>query len=72
MLQVWFDNPQSLALKYQLAAELGIKGIGFWNLDCLAYGGSDALARGQTEEMWQTVRRAVAAFAARTTSLAAV
>eukprot|EP00775_Hariotina_reticulata_P010253 gene10253-10411_t len=60
--QVWFDNPQSLALKYQLAADLGIKGIGFWNLDCLDYGSSDVLSRNQTNEMWQAVRHAVAAF----------
>jgi hypothetical protein len=61
-LQVWYDNPASLALKYRIAADHGLKGIGFWNLDCLDYSSKDALVQQQTREMWAAVGSAVAAF----------
>uniref|UniRef100_A0A7S3VJX5 GH18 domain-containing protein n=1 Tax=Dunaliella tertiolecta TaxID=3047 RepID=A0A7S3VJX5_DUNTE len=32
---VWFSNSESLALRYQMAAELGLKGVGAWNLEHL-------------------------------------
>ncbi|KAF5828765.1 glycoside hydrolase superfamily [Dunaliella salina] len=35
MHQVWFSNPESLALRYEMAAELGLKGVGAWNLEHL-------------------------------------
>ncbi|KAF6266769.1 glycoside hydrolase superfamily [Scenedesmus sp. NREL 46B-D3] len=47
--QVWYDDPTSLALKYQVAAIHGLKGIGFWNLDCLDYSSTDALSSTQAE-----------------------
>lgn len=61
-LQVWYDDPSSLALKYHIAAEHGLMGIGFWNLDCLDYDSKDSLVQHQTAEMWQAVKTAVAAF----------
>jgi hypothetical protein len=62
ILQVWYDDPASLALKYQVAADYGLKGIGFWNLDCLDYSSADKLVQQQTREMWAAVGRAVKAF----------
>jgi di-N-acetylchitobiase len=59
---VWYDDPASLALKYQVAADHGLKGIGFWNLDCLDYSSKDKLVQQQTRDMWDAVGRAVAAF----------
>ncbi|WIA29055.1 hypothetical protein OEZ86_011567 [Tetradesmus obliquus] len=60
--QVWYDDPASLALKYQVAADAGLQGIGIWNLDCLDYSSKDALVQQQTREMWAAVGSAVAAF----------
>jgi len=39
--QVWFDCPRSLALKYKLAKDMGLGGVGFWNVDELAYHDDD-------------------------------
>eukprot|EP00882_Tetradesmus_deserticola_P018438 GHRQ01019805.1.p1 GENE.GHRQ01019805.1~~GHRQ01019805.1.p1 ORF type:complete len:197 (+),score=76.88 GHRQ01019805.1:1-591(+) len=60
--QVWYDDPASLALKYQVAADHGLKGIGFWNLDCLDYASTDVLVQQQTRDMWAAVGAAVNAF----------
>jgi di-N-acetylchitobiase len=57
---VWYDDPASLAQKYQVAADHGLKGIGFWNLDCLDYSSKDGLVQQQTRDMWDAVGRAVA------------
>ncbi|KAH9510126.1 hypothetical protein Btru_043520 [Bulinus truncatus] len=35
--QVQFDDPKSLKLKYDLAAQKGLKGVGMWNIDALDY-----------------------------------
>lgn len=33
--QVWFDNPYSLQIKYQLLwHDLGVRGLAMWNVDC--------------------------------------
>jgi hypothetical protein len=55
-LQVWFDDPKTLSRLYDLAAELGLRGVGMWNLDCLDYGCSDPECRGATDAMWAAVR----------------
>jgi di-N-acetylchitobiase len=52
--QVWFDNTESLSLKYIFAGQSGLRGLAFWNLDCLEYNGSqhdDFL----TQEMWEAI-----------------
>ena len=54
--QVWFDNPASLAPKYAVAAELGLGGVGFWNLDLLDYQVGDERAKRQTADMWEAVK----------------
>lgn len=52
--QVWFDNTESLTLKYMYAAKKGLRGLAFWNIDDLDYDGSshDQLL---TEEMWEAI-----------------
>lgn len=51
-LQVWFDSPDSLSAKYALAAQLGLRGVGVWHLDCLDYRCTDAACRQATDAMW--------------------
>jgi spore germination protein YaaH len=62
LLQVWFDNPESLAAKYKVASDHGLAGIGFWNLDCLDYSSSDKTVQQQTAAMWAAVKQAVAGW----------
>ena len=52
--QVWFDNTESLSVKYLYAAQRGLKGLAFWNIDTLNYDGSphDRLI---VEEMWEAI-----------------
>ncbi|GFO06697.1 Di-n-acetylchitobiase [Plakobranchus ocellatus] len=40
LYQMQYDNPKSLNLKYQLAAQMGVRGVGFWHIDCLDYSAS--------------------------------
>ena len=54
--QVWFDSPASLEAKYALAAQLGLRGVGMWHLDCLDYRCGDAACRGETAAMWRALR----------------
>ncbi|GFO06692.1 Di-n-acetylchitobiase, partial [Plakobranchus ocellatus] len=35
--QMQFDNPYSLSLKYKLAREMNLRGVGMWNIDLLDY-----------------------------------
>lgn len=58
--QVWFDDPASLAQKAALAAELGLRGVGVWNLDCLDYECEDPKCKQDTEAMWGALRAAAA------------
>jgi di-N-acetylchitobiase len=51
---VWFDSPQVLAQKYDIAKSKGIRGLSMWNVDCL----SDAAAGPGAEdtlEMWSVM-----------------
>ena len=52
--QVWYDDPQSLAIKLQFAVQAGLKGAAIWNSDLLDY---SALKRSvaQTKDMWVTL-----------------
>lgn len=50
--QVWFDNPRSLSAKFALAASMGLRGVGTWELDALDYTSSDPIIRNQTAAMW--------------------
>lgn len=53
--QIWFDNLQSLRLKYQLVRELGLRGAGMWNADTLDYASSDSARARETQAMWQAL-----------------
>ena len=36
-VQVWYDNAQSLRLRYSLARQAGMRGVGSWRSDMVAY-----------------------------------
>ena len=54
--QVWFDPPQSLSAKYRLAQQLGLRGVGMWNLECVDYESQDAEVAAQTQAMWAAMQ----------------
>ena len=35
--QVWYDDPQSLSIKYKVATDMGLGGVGFWTGNFLDY-----------------------------------
>lgn len=58
--QLWFDNPRSLRLKYALAAQYGLKGVGFYSTPYLdpwgnATGEQNPHGAEQTKAMWDAV-----------------
>ncbi|TRY82625.1 hypothetical protein DNTS_032570 [Danionella cerebrum] len=53
--QVWYDDPESIALKASYVAQRGLKGIGMWNGNLLDYS-KDPVARKQTEDMWNALK----------------
>jgi len=53
--QVWYDDPQSLSFKMDIAKSLGLRGVGTWNADALDYSSN---ARNLTQQMWDTFRKA--------------
>ena len=55
MHQIWYDDPQSLKVKYHLAASQDMKGIAIWSIDCLDYANNDATHEMQTQEMWDPI-----------------
>ena len=55
MHQMWYDDVESLTKKYHHAIkDLGLRGLGFWNIDCLNYTNT-AEAKKETKEMWDAV-----------------
>ena len=52
--QVWYDDTESLSLKYIYAAQQKMKGLAFWNVDQLDYSDTPR-AKFLTEEMWETI-----------------
>lgn len=48
--QVWFDDPQSLSIKYQIGSGLGLGGVGFWTANFLDYKN-----KSMVESMWSIV-----------------
>jgi di-N-acetylchitobiase len=53
---VWYDNPKSLQKKAAVASELGLRGVGMWNLDCLDYSCVEPDCQQQTAAMWGALR----------------
>ena len=54
--QLWFDDPESLRPKYELARRLGLGGVGPYEFSDLDYNQSDAMAARQTRAMWLALR----------------
>lgn len=52
--QVWYDDPESIALKAAYVMQHGLKGIGMWNGNLLDYNG-DPIAQKQTVDMWNAL-----------------
>ena len=52
--QIWFDDVQSLSLKYQLARDLQLLGVGMWEADSLDYSDS-AEKRALVRDMWNAL-----------------
>lgn len=52
--QVWFDNTESLSLKYVLAAQFDLRGLAVWNIDSVNYGDSPD-QKFLREEMWDAL-----------------
>jgi len=48
--QVWYDDPQSLSIKYQIAKMMGLKGTGFWTGNFLDYNDPDMVL-----SMWSII-----------------
>ena len=51
--QVWFDNPQSLAVKYRYARDHHLRGVGFWNTDAIY--STDGVQPNEGVDMWNAV-----------------
>lgn len=53
--QYHFDNTESLTYKFQLAQQLGLRGLTMWNAGCLNYESTDQGIQKQTRDMWNTI-----------------
>lgn len=51
--QLWWDDASTLRAKYVLAARYGLRGVGFWNVDCLEF--DDDVCRRASASMWRAV-----------------
>ncbi|XP_075038104.1 di-N-acetylchitobiase-like [Mixophyes fleayi] len=52
--QVWYDDPESIALKAAYVKKLGLRGTGMWHGDLLDYS-NDPIAQQQTKDMWKAL-----------------
>ena len=52
--QVWYDDSESLSLKYIYAAQKQMKGLAIWNVDSVNYGGTPN-DKFLMEEMWDAI-----------------
>lgn len=50
MIQVWYDDPESLIIKYRLVSDLQLGGLGMWNADSLDYDDPK-----MTQSMWNAI-----------------
>ena len=48
--QVWYDDPVSLGIKYKIAVDMGLGGVGFWTGNYLDYDNKTMV-----EDMWSVV-----------------
>jgi di-N-acetylchitobiase len=54
-VQVWYDDPRSLSLRYAYAKAQGYGGVGMWNVDCVDYTSTDPLVVADTKGMWDAI-----------------
>jgi len=57
--QIWFDNSETLAYKYDLAIRLGLRGFSMWHADSLDYKSSDPRIKNETMNHWTDVSNAL-------------
>ena len=58
MHQVWMDDPQTLVLKYQIANDRRLLGIGMWQVDGLDYSANATKQDQQdTIDMWNAMEQ---------------
>jgi di-N-acetylchitobiase len=53
--QVWYDDVESLTLKYRLASELGLRGVGPWSFDMVNPSTTGPLAPEEKQAMWDAL-----------------
>ncbi len=53
--QVWYDDPDSLTLRYKCAKETKLRGVGMWNADSLDYS-QNPEAKRDTMAMWDAIK----------------
>lgn len=58
---MWFDDERSIKKKVALASQLGLQGVGIWNLDCLDYDDPNLL--NETAAMWKALQKPLLARA---------
>eukprot|EP00118_Oscarella_pearsei_P015946 m.148468 g.148468 ORF g.148468 m.148468 type:complete len:357 (+) comp38498_c1_seq15:57-1127(+) len=51
--QVWYDDPESLTLKYEYGKSAGLRGLAFWTVDSLDYQSEEGKA--DAKAMWDAV-----------------
>ena len=48
---MWYDDPESLGLKYKWAATNGLRGVGMWTADAIDYSDTPE-GQKQRTQMW--------------------
>ena len=52
--QLWYDDPESLMIRYSYAKSNQLRGVSMWNADFLDYTG-DPVGRALTKAMWDAI-----------------
>lgn len=55
-VQVWYDDPESLRKKAEVAADKRLRGVGVWHLDCLDYASQEPPVQAATRQMWASLK----------------
>jgi di-N-acetylchitobiase len=53
--EIWFDNVESLELKFDLAVSFGLKGLGMWRADALDYDTNNVNVAKFNSELWNSI-----------------
>ena len=49
--QVWYDDVESLSIKYKLAERMNLRGVGMWQADAIDYKDTQE-GRQERADMW--------------------